>query len=179
MVLKMQFGDLEGKDNVYDSEGILIPQENECVLTTMDGYAKKVEKKVRLKWQIVFYDGSGVFVFTDKRLVFLREPVKYERPYKFSGGRFATLADWEYWTNRSNKAIDAGAKEFFVIPYEEIEKVKNGNKLSKVIVKTSDTKFRFIVDVNVGKTLAQLQEGDDKIQPLICFEKLPENVEDE
>jgi hypothetical protein len=173
----MQFGDLEGKDKVYDSEGILIPMKNECILSTMDGYTKKAEKKVRLKWQIVFYDGGGVFVFTDKRLVFLREPVKYEQPYKFSGGRFATLADWEYWTNRSNKAIDAGAKEFFEIQYDEIEKVKNGKKLSKIIVRTGEKKFRFIVDVNIGKTLAQLQEGDNNIQPLICFEGFPDEKE--
>jgi hypothetical protein len=144
----------------------------------MDGYTKKAEKKVRLKWQIVFYDGGGVFIFTDIRLVFLRDPVKYERPYKFSGGRFATLADWEYWTNRSNKTIEAGGKEFFEIPYEEIYKVKNGNKLSKIIVKTEDTKFRFIVDANVGKTMAKLQKVGSEFQPLICFDKLPEEEEE-
>ena len=167
----MQYGDLEGQNKVYDSEGVLIPIEDECVMATMDGYTKKAEKKIRLKWQIVFYDGGGVFVLTDRRLVFLRDPIKYERPAKFSGGRFATLADWEYWTNRSNKAIEAGAKEFFEIDYEEIVKVKNGKKFSKIIIKEKDTKFRFIVDVNVGKNLAKIQEGDSSIQPLICFEE--------
>ncbi len=104
----MRYGDLEGQNKVYDAEGILIPLENECVMSTIDGYTKKVEKHSKLKWQVVFFDGGGVFVFTDKRWVFLRAPIKYERPYKFSGGRFATLADWEYWTNRSNKALEAG-----------------------------------------------------------------------
>jgi hypothetical protein len=118
-------------------------------------------------------------VFTDKRLVFLRDPLKYERPYKFSGGRFATLADWEYWTNRSNKAIQAGAKEFFEVPYNEIDKVKNGKNLSKIIVKADETKYRFIVDVNVGKTLTKLQEEDNSIQPLICFENYDDESEDE
>jgi hypothetical protein len=174
----MRFGDLEGKKIVYDEEGILIPENNECVLSTMDGYTKKGEQKLGLKWRVIFYDGGGVFIFTDKRLVFLRDPVKYERPYKFSGGRFATLADWEYWTNRSNKVIEAGGKEFFEISYEEIEKIKNGKELSKIIVRTGETKFRFIVDANVGKTISQLQDGESKFQPLICFEKLPENEEE-
>jgi hypothetical protein len=117
-------------------------------------------------------------VFTDKRLVFLRDPVKYERPYKFSGGRFATLADWEYWTNKSNKVVDAGAKEFFEIPYTEVDKIKSGKELSRIIVNDGKNKFRFVVDTNVGKILAQLQKGDSKIQPLICFEELPDNEEE-
>ncbi|MCK5560004.1 MAG: hypothetical protein KAJ51_05400 [Thermoplasmata archaeon] len=175
----MQYGDLEGQNNVYDSEGILIPLKDECVMATIDGYTKKVEKKIRLKWRIVFYDGGGVFILTDKRLVFIRDPIKYERPFKFSGGRFATLADWEYWTNRSNKAIEAGAKEFFEIGYEEITKVKNGKRFSKIIVKVEDTKFRFVVDANIGKMLVKLQEKDKSIQPLICFENYDDEAEDE
>ena len=63
----MLYGDLEGANKIYDSEGILIPNKNECVMATIDGYTKKVEQQIRLKWRIVFYDGGGVFVFTDKR----------------------------------------------------------------------------------------------------------------
>jgi hypothetical protein len=170
----MLFGDIEGQGKVYDDEGTLIPQKNECVMSTFNAYCRKGEKQIRLKWRIMFYDGPGTFVFTDKRLVFLRNPLKYDRDFKFSGSRFATLADWEYWTNRSNKALEVGAKEFFEIPYNEIEKVKTGQDQSWIIVKSGDEKFRFTLESKVGAELQKLQNEDSKIQPIICFEALSE-----
>ncbi|WP_455392486.1 hypothetical protein [[Eubacterium] cellulosolvens] len=168
----MLYGDIEGQGKVYDDEGTLIPLKEECVMSTFNAYCRKGEKQIRLKWRIMFYDGLGTFVFTDKRLVFLRNPIKYDRSFKFSGDRFATLADWEYWTNRSNRALDAGAKEFFEISYSEIEKVKTGSDISRIFVKTEDERFRFTVEAKVGAELEKLQTQEGKLQPIICFEEL-------
>ena len=174
----MLYGDIEGQGKVYDSEGTLIPHKDECVMATFNAYTRKGEQQIRLKWRIMFFDGPGTFVFTDKRLVFLRNPLKYDRDFKFSGDRFATLADWEYWTNRSNKALEVGAKEFFEIPYSEIEKVKTGSDQSIIFVKSGNDRFRFTVEANVGAELQKLQDEDNKIQPIICFEAICEEDED-
>jgi hypothetical protein len=168
----MQFGDIEGLNKIYDSEGIMIPQENECVLSTLNGYIKKVEQEIHKHWRIMFFDGPGLFVLTDKRLVFLREPQKYNQNAKFSGKRLAELADWEYWTNRSNKAREAGAKEFIELPYSEIETVRNGKKLSEITVRSKNKDFRIALDCVIGNELETLQNQKGKIEPLLCFEKL-------
>ena len=130
----MLIGDIEGLNKIYDADGTLIPKKDECVMSTFNAYCRKAEKKIRLKWRIIFYDGLGLYVFTDNRMVFLRNPIKYETSFKFSGSRFATLSDWEYWTNRSNKALEKSAKEFFEIPYDEIEKVNIGSSTCRIIV---------------------------------------------
>jgi hypothetical protein len=175
----MKYGDIEGQGSVYDSEGTLIPLKNECVMSTFSGFCQKVEQQVLLKWRIKFYDGPGLFVLTDKRLVFLRNPLIYNIPFKFSGSRFATLGDWEYWTNRSNKAVEQGAMEFFEIPYSEIEKVKTGRKFSRVFINSGDDKFRLTVESKVGAELEKLQDEDKKVQPIICFEELNRTEENE
>ena len=156
----MRYGDIEGKGKVYDSDGVLIPNKNECILSTFDGYVEKVEKRIHLKWRPEFYDGMGIFILTDERLVFLRDPILYEKKFKFSGKRFATLADWEYWTNRSNKAIEACAKEFIQIPYKEIEKVEKGKTLSRIFVASQENKYRVVTDSKVGTELIKLQDKD-------------------
>jgi hypothetical protein len=166
----MLFGDLEGLNKVYDKEGILIPKKNECILATFDGYFEKLEQQMHKHWRIEFFDGPGIFILTDKRLVFMREPLKYDQKFKFSGGRFAELADWEYWTNRANKARQAGAKEFIELPYNEIENVKNGKKFSEILVKSGNENYRITVDVLVGVELERLQSEEGKLEPIICFE---------
>jgi hypothetical protein len=173
----MRFGDLEGMGTVYDKEGILIPHDDECVLTTMDGYFEKLEKRIRLKWRIEFFDGAGFFVLTDKRLVFLRDPLKYETEFKFSSKRFATMADWEYWVNRSNKASEACAKEFVEVPYSEIEKIKNGKRFSHILVNHQHERYRIVVDSKIGTELEKLQSSGGKVQPLICFEHIESDNE--
>ena len=141
-------------------------------MSTFNEYCRKAEKKIRLKWRIIFYDGLGLYVFTDNRMVFLRNPIKYETSFKFSGSRFATLSDWEYWTNRSNKALEKSAKEFFEIPYDEIEKVNIGSSTCRIIVNSKKEKFKFTLDADVGNVLQKLQDKDKKIQPIICFENV-------
>ena len=169
----MLYGDLEGKGKVYDDEGIVIPVSDECVMATFNGYVRKVERNIRHKWRVEFFDGLGVFLLTDKRLVYIREPIKYDKPAKFSAGRFATLSDWEYWTNRSNKALSAGAKEFIEVPLTEIKKIKTGELNSQILVKTEDNDYRITVDSHVTKEIEKFQnakaDGEVKM-PLICFE---------
>jgi hypothetical protein len=167
----MLFGDLEGLNKVYDSEGILIPQKNECVLATFNGYFEKLEQEIHKHWRIEFFDGAGIFILTDKRMVFMREPLKYDKKFKFSGSRFAELADWEYWTNRANKAREAGAKEFIELPYDEIQKIRTGKKFSEILVKSSKNNLRITVDALVGVELERLQTEEGKVEPVICFEK--------
>ena len=118
-----------------------------------------------------FFDGFGLFILTDKRLVYIREPIEYDSKFKFSGGRFATLSDWEYWTNRSNKAIEMGAKEFIEIPLNEIESVKNGKSYSLLQVNDKNNKYRVSVDAHVGLELEKVQNKSGNIMPLICFEE--------
>ncbi len=171
----MLYGDLAGIGKIYDSDGIVIPHENECVMASFKGYVRKVERRLRGKWRVEFYDGLGLFILTDKRLVYIRNPIKYDKPFKFSGGRFATLSDWEYWTNRANKAIDAGAKEFFELPLNEIEKVKNGKLNSSIFVNDKGNKYRITLDAHVGHELEKFQNEGDKSMPLICFEEIKDD----
>jgi hypothetical protein len=171
----MFYGDLEGMGKVYDSDGIVIPDKNECVMASFNGYVKKLEKSIRHKWRVEFFDGLGLFLITDRRLVYIRDPIKYDTKFKFSGGRFATLADWEYWTNRSNKSIESGAKEFIEIPLEQIEKIKTGRTHDIILISDDQNKFRVTVDTHVGKELRKFQNQDEKRMPLICFEELAEN----
>ncbi len=170
----MLYGDLEGLGKVYDSDGIVIPNKNECVMASFNGYVRKLEKSIRHKWRVEFFDGFGLFVLTDKRLVYIRNPINYDSKFKFSGGRFATLSDWEYWTNRSNKAMERGAKEFIEIPLNEIEKVRNGRSYSILQVNEKNDKYRVMVDAHVGEELEKFQNKEKKIMPLICFEELKE-----
>jgi hypothetical protein len=169
----MLYGDLEGKGKIYDEEGIVIPVRNECVMASFNGYVRKVERNIRHKWRVEFFDGLGVFLLTDMRLVYIREPIKYDKPAKFSGGRFATLSDWEYWTNRSNKALKSGAKEFIEIPLTEIDKINTGKLNSRIFVKTENNDYRITVDSHVSEEIKKFQnaktEGETKM-PLICFE---------
>lgn len=171
----MLYGDLEGLEKVYDADGIVIPHKSECVMASFNGYVKKLEKSIRHKWRVEFFDGLGLFLLTDKRLVYIRDPIKYDSKFKFSGGRFATLADWEYWTNRSNKSIDAGAKEFFEIPLDQIEKIKTGRTHDIIYVNDEQDKYRVTVDTHVGKELLKYQTEGNKMMPLICFEELKDN----
>jgi hypothetical protein len=170
----MQYGDLEGLGTVYDSDGIVIPDKKECVMASFNGYVRKLERSIRHKWRVEFFDGLGLFVLTDKRVVYIRNPIKYESKFKFSGGRFATLSDWEYWTNRSNKAKEMGAKEFIEIPLNEIETVKNGKSYSILQVNDKNDKYRLMVDAHVGLELEKFQDKEKNIMPLICFEELKE-----
>lgn len=169
----MLFGDLEGKNKIYDLEGNFIPLNDECIYSTIEGFLEKVEKKLKTTWRVLFFDGSGMFILSEKRLVFFREPIKYDASFKFSGNRFATMSDWEYWTNRANKAIEAGAKEFVEVPYNEIEKVKIGKTFSKIFIKSKDEKFKITVEANIGKEIARIHD-EKGIQPLFCFEKIEE-----
>lgn len=164
----MLYGDLEGKGKIYDKNGKFIHKSKECIFSTLEGYCKKVEKKLQTAWRVLFFDGPGLFIFSDRRLVFLREPIKYETSLKFSGSRFATMSDWEYWTNRAKKAIEAGAKEFIEIPYNEIEKVKNGKLMSKIYVKSENVKYKVTVDGDIGRELARIIT-EEEIEPLFCF----------
>jgi len=169
----MLYGDMEGKGRIYDEEGIIIPDRNECVMISFNGYVRKVERRIRHKWRVEFFDGLGLFLLTDKRLVYIREPIKYDKPAKFSGGRFATLSDWEYWTNRSNKALDANAKEFIEIPLTEIEKIKTGKLNSRILVKCENNNYRITVDSHVTKEIEKFlnpQADSEAKMPLICFE---------
>ena len=175
----MNYGDIEGIDKIYDSEGILIPKANECVLTTFDGYVEKLEQQLHMHWRIKFFDGNGVFVLTDKRLVFLREPLRYDTKFKFGGDRFAELADWEYWTNRANKAREASAKEFIELPYTEIEKIENGKQFSRINVRSGEDKYRLLVTREVGIELEKLQNAGGKIEPIICFDVLASDKDED
>lgn len=172
----MLYGDLEGKNKIYDLEGNFIPLKDECIFSTIEGFLEKVEKKLKTAWRILFFDGTGLFILSDRRLVFLREPIKYETSFNFSISRFATMSDWEYWTNRANKAIEAGAKEFVEVPYNEIDKVKIGKTFSRIFVKSDDHKYKVTVDAKIGEELSRINDEED-IQPLFCFEKIEDDNE--
>ena len=126
----MLYGDLEGIGKIYDKNGKFIHKSKECIFSTLKGYCKKVEKKLQTAWRVLFFDGPGLFIFSDRRLVFIREPIKYDKPLNFSGSRFATMSDWEYWTLRANKAIVKGAMEFIEIPIEEFLEDKERQSLT-------------------------------------------------
>ncbi len=169
----MHVGDIEGKGTIYDEEGHPILEEDESIVHQRQGFCRKGEKRLHMHWRTIFFDGAGCFFFTDRRIIFLREPAVHDSPAQFSFDRLASLSDHEYWTNRSNLARLSGAREFFEVEYEELETVKHRWRSSKLVARAAGTKYKFTIDDATGAALEEAIENGECNASHVCFEKAP------
>ncbi|MDY6964670.1 MAG: hypothetical protein SVM80_01695 [Halobacteriota archaeon] len=152
----MKFGDVEGKEEMYDDSGNMLLQEGECISEVVNETCDGIFEKHSLGWRIVFMDGPGCYFITDTRTVFLREPLSYQGGEDELAKRLYSFTDGQYWPDRADKAKSAGAKEFFEIMHDEIEKFKHGKQDSSIFVDSEDGKYKVVVGRNVGDALEKI-----------------------
>ena len=71
-----------------------------------------------------------------------------------------SMSDGQYWPDKAERAKAAGAKEFFEVMHDEVEKIKHGRKESSIIIEVEGEKHKIVVDNKIAKTLEQLlKEG--------------------
>jgi hypothetical protein len=156
----MRLGDIDGKGTIYDDSGQMLFHEGECMTKTMDGMCVGIYKRYKAGWKTIFMDGPGCFVITNLRMVFLREPKTYPGGDDKVAKRLYSFSDGQYWPDKADKVKEAGAKEFFEIMHDEVEKIKHSKKESSIFVKVEGEKHKVVVDNNIAEVLeGLLKEG--------------------
>lgn len=155
------FGDVEGKNELYDDLGNMLLREGECLYETMNGMCDGIYERHKLGWKVIFMDGPGCYFITDSRTVFLREPKTYPGAGDSIAKRFYSFSDGQYWPDRADKAKSEGAKEFFEINHEEIQKFNHGRINSSIFVESEGEKYKIVIEKEVGEALEKvLKEGE-------------------
>ena len=156
----MRLGDIDGKGTIYGDSGNMLFHDGECMSKTLDGMCIGIYKKHKAGWKVIFMDGPGCFVITNLRTVFLREPKTYPGGDDKVAKRLYSMSDGQYWPDKAERAKAAGAKEFFEVMHDEVEKIKHGRKESSIIIEVEGEKHKIVVDNKIAKTLEQLlKEG--------------------
>jgi hypothetical protein len=105
-------------------------------------------------------DGPGCFVITNLRSVFIRDPKSYPGSDDKVAKRLYSLSDGQYWPDKADKAKEAGAREYFMVYHDEVEKIKHGKKDSTIFVEWEGLKHKVTVDKSMGEALEKvLTEG--------------------
>ncbi len=162
----MRIGDVEGKGEIYDQEGVPILLKYEKVKKRFRGmllnWATRKKGKIH---GILNFEGEGEFILTDQRLLFLREPREFPPGYWATGRQSGGLVgdelrgggDWQYALARSNRAKDLGGLEFVEVWLDEIKRINITSDKAQIYIENDD-KFRLIVDNETGEKLAGLLE---------------------
>jgi hypothetical protein len=152
----MRFGDVDGKGAVYDESGQMLFHEGECASKTLDGMCIGIYKRHKAGWKVIFMDGPGCFVITNLRMVFLREPKSYPGGDDKVAKRLYSMSDGQSWPDKADRAKEAGAKEFFEIMHDEVEKIKHSRNESNIFVNAEGTKHKVTVDKEIGEALEKI-----------------------
>ncbi len=152
----MRLGDVDGKGVIYDASGQMLFHDGECAAETLDGMCIGIYKKHKAGWKVIFMDGAGCFVITNLRTVFLREPKSYPGGDDKVAKRMYSMSDGQYWPDKAEKAKEAGAKEFFEIMHDEVEKIKHAKKESTIFVEVEGLKHKITVDKEIGEALEKI-----------------------
>jgi hypothetical protein len=156
----VKLGDIDGKGTVYDESGQMLFHHGECASQTITGMAYGVYKKYKAGWKVVFMDGPGCFVITNLRSVFIRDPKSYAGSDDKVAKRLYSMSDGQYWPDKADKAKEAGAREYFEIYHDEVEKIKHGRKDSTIYIEWEGLKHKITVDKTMGEALEKvLTEG--------------------
>jgi len=156
----MKLGDIDGKGTVYDDSGQMLFHDGECASQTITGNTYGVYKRYKAGWKVVFMDGPGCFVITNLRSVFIRDPKSYPGGDDKVAKRLYSLSDGQYWPDKADKAKEAGAREYFVVYHDEVEKIKHGRKDSTIFIEWEGLKHKITVDKPMGEALEKvLTEG--------------------
>ena len=156
----MKLGDIDGKGTVYDDSGQMLFHDGECASQTITGMAYSIYKRYKAGWKVVFMDGPGCFVITNLRLVFIRDAKSYPGGDDKVAKRLYSLSDGQYWPDKADKVKEAGAREYFEVYHDEVEKIKHGRKDSTIFVDWEDLKHKITVDKPIAEALEKtLTEG--------------------
>jgi hypothetical protein len=154
----MHFGDLQGKNKVYDADGEPILKKDETLDKYMKAYCGRGWRRYKLGWRTIIFEGEGSFYFTNERLIFIRsldfQPQVHTFNVKKEMGDFGGSA---YRAHRANRAFQQGGYDFLEIPLNEIQKVEIEEKKNRAVVFVKDNKDRFKLyfDIDVGKVLSK------------------------
>lgn len=156
----MKLGDIDGKGTVYDDSGQMLFHDGECASQTITGKTYGIYKRYKAGWKVVFMDGPGCFVITNLRSVFIRDPKSYPGGDDKVAKRLYSMSDGQYWPDKADKAKEAGAREYFEVYHDEVEKIKHGRKDSTIFVEWEGLKHKITVDKTIAEALEKtLTEG--------------------
>jgi hypothetical protein len=156
----MKLGDIDGKGTVYDDSGQMLFHDGECASQTITGMAYNIYKRYKAGWKVLFMDGPGCFVITNLRLVFIRDAKSYPGGDDKVAKRLYSLSDGQYWPDKADKVKEAGAREYFEVYHDEVEKIKHGKKDSTIFVDWEGLKHKITVDKPIAEALEKtLTEG--------------------
>ena len=139
----MKFGDLQGKNKVYDSDGEPILNKGEKLDRSMTAYCGRGWRRYKLGWRIFIRSlefKSQVHTFNVKKEM----------------GDFGGSA---YRAHRANRAVQQGGYDFLEITLNEVQKVKlEDNKGRAVVfVKDEKDKFKLYFDIGVGEKIQEIR----------------------
>jgi hypothetical protein len=152
----MKFGDLQGKNKVYDSEGEPILNKSEKIDRSMVAYCGRGWRRYKLGWRTIIFEGEGTFYFTNERLIFIRSLEFKPQVHTFNVGKeMGDFGGSAYRAHRANRAVKQGGYDFLEIPLNEIQKVEFEEKKGRavVFVKDKKDKFKLYFEIDIGKQL--------------------------
>lgn len=136
---RLRLGHLDGKNSVYDTEGQLILDSDEVLLSKHIG----VDLNVTKSWRTWFMNsvieteaGSFSCFMTDKRMVFIRNPDPWKAgaylmtPYGAAGG----IAD----SYRAKWIAEAGGFEYYEVCLEDIKHFKAYRNCVDLLIMSSE-----------------------------------------
>ncbi len=144
----VSFGELNGKDVVYDRDGRLILTSAETILLVspeQNMYVECLEPKIKDSTIFQATKEEGSLYITNRRLVFIRKPDPWRAAWRdltpFGVGDAAAKA------LRAKDLRALGAFEYFEVPLTEITSfnVKRG-KYATIIASDDHTKLRIEID---------------------------------
>ncbi len=156
----MKFGDLQGKNKVYDSDGEPILNKGEKLDRSMTAYCGRGWRRYKLGWRTIIFEGEGTFYFTNERLIFIRSLEFKSQVHTFNVKKeMGDFGGSAYRAHRANRAVQQGGYDFLEIPLNEVQKVKlEDNKGRAVVfVKDEKDKFKLYFDIGVGEKIQEIR----------------------
>jgi hypothetical protein len=152
----MRFGDLQGKNKIYDIDGEPILQDGEKIKKTKVAYCGRGWRRYKLGWRTILFEGEGIFYFTNQRIIFIRSLGYQPRVHTFNVKKeMGDFGGNAYRAHRANRAVQQGGYDFLEIPLNEIQNVEIEDKKGRavVFVKDEKNKFKLYFEMDIGKEL--------------------------
>jgi hypothetical protein len=157
----MRIGDIDGKGIIYDMNGEPILEEYEKVVLKLDGECC-VDFKMNdeLLYRDVFMYGRGNIILTNKRFIFIREPLSPSEIMKMAG---RGIGGGYKLCLKANRIKEAKGKEYFALYLDEISKIEIPliAACSYIHVWKKDKKYGIAVPKEVGRNLRKLVDLND------------------
>jgi hypothetical protein len=154
----MQYGDIEGKNKIYDDSGEPIITRGERKIKCLEGMLYRGWVRYKLGWRTIMFKGYGTFYFTNDRIIYIEVPEYIQKIHTFSiDHELGDFGGWDYHAHRLRRAVRLGAYLFFELPLNEITKFKHKKEQTLIFAADKKDKYKIIVDHIIGKEIEQLK----------------------